>query len=100
MADKTTEHPLRDLTHGEIEAFHRDGAVLLKGLLSSDWVSQIEEGLDTAIAAPGVMSESLGTLRVDQFPASNSEPLMRLIDTSPVAEIVGRVPRPFDVANV
>jgi ectoine hydroxylase-related dioxygenase (phytanoyl-CoA dioxygenase family) len=93
MADKTDAKLLRDLTEDEIEAFHRDGAVLLKGLLSSAWVSRIEEGLDVAIATPDVMSESLGTLRVDQFPAAKSKQLKSLIDASPIAEIVGRVLR-------
>lgn len=80
----------RDLTTEEIKAFHRDGAVLIKRVLSPQWVDQIRDGLDAVLAAPGVMSENLGTLRVDQFPASRSADLQRLVDESPVAEIVGR----------
>ena len=84
-----TAKPLRPITAEEVEAFHRDGAVLLEGALSQEWVDLAREGLDTAIDEPDVMSESLGRLRVDQFPASRSAALRRLVDESPVAEIVG-----------
>jgi ectoine hydroxylase-related dioxygenase (phytanoyl-CoA dioxygenase family) len=82
-------HALRNITSEESDAFHRDGAVLIKRVLSADWVSAIEDGLETVVAKPDVLSESLGTLRVDQFPASRSPELMRFLDDSPIAEIVG-----------
>jgi ectoine hydroxylase-related dioxygenase (phytanoyl-CoA dioxygenase family) len=84
-----TAEPLRPVTPEEIEAFHRDGAVLIKGVLAPRWVDLVGEGLDAAIAQPDIMSENLGTLRVDQFPASRSVELRRVVDESPVAEIVG-----------
>jgi hypothetical protein len=82
--------PLRQITEEEIAAFHRDGAALVKGVLSPEWVDVLREGTDTAIEHPDVMSESLGTLRVDQFPAAKSAALRRMLDESPLAEIVGR----------
>ena len=56
--------PLREITPDEIEAFHRDGAVVVKGVLGPEWIDIVREGLDAAIAGPDVMSENLGTLRV------------------------------------
>jgi hypothetical protein len=49
-------------------------------------------GLEAAIAEPYVMSAELvnGTMRVDRFPAAKSLDLRRLIDESPIVEIVGR----------
>jgi ectoine hydroxylase-related dioxygenase (phytanoyl-CoA dioxygenase family) len=85
--------PLRNPTQSEIEAFHRDGAVLIKQVLAPEWVEVARVGLDAAIAEPDVMSENLGSLRVDQFPAARSPELRRLVDESPVAEIVGRALR-------
>jgi hypothetical protein len=85
--------PRRPVTDEEFAAFHRDGAVLIKKVLSDEWVDLIREGTDSAIEQPDVMSEDLGTLRVDQFPASKSEALKRLVEDSPVAEIVGRALR-------
>jgi len=81
--------PLRPVTPAESAAFHRDGAVLIKRVLSEDWVDLAREGLDAAIAEPDVLSENLGTLRVDQFPAARAPGLRRLVEQSPVAEIVG-----------
>ncbi len=84
------ESPLRPVTPGEIEAFHRDGAVLIKGVLSQNWVNLVRDGIDAAIAEPDQLSGLAGAeLRVDQFPASRSPALRRIIDESPVAEIVG-----------
>lgn len=82
--------PLRRVTTSEIEAFDRDGAVLVKGILPKEWVDRVASGLDAAIEAPDVLSENLGTLRVDQFPAARSPDLRSIVEASPVAEIVGR----------
>lgn len=81
--------PLRKVTPEESHAFHRDGAVLIKEVLAPEWLDLLREGLDFAIAEPDVLSTSLGTLRVDQFPAARSPALRRIVDESPVAEIVG-----------
>ncbi len=83
--------PLRAITEEEIASFHRDGAVLLKGVLASEWVELALAGLDAAIDEPDVMSSDLGTLRVDQFPAAKSPDLKSLVYDSPLAEIVGTV---------
>jgi len=82
--------PLRKITQEEIGAFHRDGAVLLKSVLAHDWVDLLRKGIDEAIDKPDVMSENLGTLRVDQFPAAKSPDLRRVVLESPLAEIAGR----------
>jgi ectoine hydroxylase-related dioxygenase (phytanoyl-CoA dioxygenase family) len=85
-----TARPLRRVTTDEIEAFARDGAVLVEGILPPEWVDRLRSGLDAAIAAPDVLSHNLGTLRVDQFPAARSADLESIIEESPIAEIVGR----------
>jgi len=84
-----TARPLRPVTPAETEAFARDGAVLVRGVLPREWVDRARAGLDAAIAAPDALSEDLGTLRVDQFPAARSPDLQSLIEASPIAEIVG-----------
>ena len=82
--------PLRQISEDETAAFHRDGAILLKGVLGPEWADVLIEGTDSAIESPDVMSENLGTLRVDQFPAAKSPALRRIVDESPLAEIVGQ----------
>ena len=81
---------VRDITTDEIEAFHRDGAVHVKGILSEEWVDAARDGLEAAVADPDVLSSHVGTIRVDQFPAARFEDLRRLVEDSPIAEIVGR----------
>ena len=84
--------PTRTVARHEIDAFHRDGAVLLKGVIGDEWLELLATGLDAAIAEKDVMSSDLsgGALRVDQFPAAKSPELRRMIDESPIASIVGQ----------
>lgn len=83
--------PLRSIERNEIAAFHRDGAVLLKAILPDEWVRVLEDGLEEAIANPTPLSSGVGTdLRTDQFPASHSKGLARMVEASPISEIVGR----------
>jgi ectoine hydroxylase-related dioxygenase (phytanoyl-CoA dioxygenase family) len=82
--------PLREITTEEIDAFHRDGAVLIKAVLADEWVAMIREGLDFADEHPDGMSAGVKlALRIDQFPAARSAKLREAIDCSPIAEIVG-----------
>ena len=67
--------------------------MLLTRVRTREWVDVARGGLDAAIAQPDAMSESLGVLRVDQFPAARSEGLRRIVDESPIAEIVATVQR-------
>lgn len=74
------------------ENFHRDGAVLLQGVLADEWLALFESGLEYAEANPTGMSFGVGLpLRIDQFPASHSQDLGRAMRESPIAEIVGSV---------
>ena len=83
---------LRTISSDEIEAFDRDGAVLLKGVIGPEWVDMLAEGLEFANNRPDGMSAGVsGPLRIDQFPASHSPRLKELMDQSPIAEIVGSV---------
>ena len=82
--------PLRAVTEEEIEAFHRDGAVLIKEVLADEWLTLIREGLEYANDHPDGMSSGVAlALRIDQFPAARSAQLREAIERSPIAEIVG-----------
>jgi ectoine hydroxylase-related dioxygenase (phytanoyl-CoA dioxygenase family) len=82
--------PIRAVTEEEIDAFHRDGAALIKGVLADDWVALIRDGLEYANDHPDGMSSGVALpLRIDQFPAARSAKLREAIETSPIAEIVG-----------
>src|SRR5882724_2358637 len=49
----TLESHARRLTADEIDDFHRDGVVVLKGFYSPEWVAQLEAALDQARLRPG-----------------------------------------------
>ena len=91
----TAEAPLRPVSPAEVEAFHRDGAVLLRGVLAPGWVDLMAEGLDECIAAPDdhtVESYRYGSIvRVDQLLATRSDNLRRFATESPVGGLVGSV---------
>ncbi|MGA1757832.1 MAG: phytanoyl-CoA dioxygenase family protein [Pseudomonadales bacterium] len=76
----------------DIEAFHRDGAVLIKNVLSKDWLDLLERGIEYIQHHPDGMSAGVGMpLRIYQFPASHSADLDQVMKASPISEIVGRV---------
>ena len=80
------------ITEQDCADFHRDGAVLLRGVLERGWLDLIEAGLEHAEANPDGMSAGVDMpLRIDQFPAMHSAQLKKAIEDSPLAEIVGRV---------
>lgn len=82
----------RQIKSEEIQAFHRDGAVLLPDVLDRQWTDLLTEGLEFAHSHPDGMSAGVDMpLRIDQFPASHSPQLRALVNESPIAEIVGRV---------
>jgi len=84
--------PVRTICQEDIETFHRDGAVLLKGLLDLSWVDTLARGLEFIHDHPDGMSAGVNMpLRIDQFPASHSPDLQHLLDHSPIASIVGSV---------
>lgn len=83
---------LRDVTQEEISNFHRDGAVMLKGIMGQDWTEVLKEGLEFANDHPDGMSAGVSEpLRIDQWPATHSPKLQLLMDESPVPAIVGSV---------
>jgi ectoine hydroxylase-related dioxygenase (phytanoyl-CoA dioxygenase family) len=91
-AELETLSPDRQISQDDIQIFHRDGAVLLKGVLQEHWNDVLLEGLEYAENHPDGMSAGVSMpLRIDQFPASHSPALQHLMDASPIAEIVGTV---------
>ncbi|MDA0762752.1 MAG: hypothetical protein O2949_14050, partial [Proteobacteria bacterium] len=73
--------PVRTICQEDIETFHRDGAVLLKGILDLSWVDTLARGLEFIHDHPDGMSAGVNMpLRIDQFPASHSPDLQHLLD--------------------
>ena len=76
---------LREITPEEIENFHRDGAVLLRNIMGSDWTEVLAEGLEYANDHPDGTSVGVSQpLRIDQWPASHSPKLKKFSTNLPL----------------
>ena len=87
-------------TEGKVDfeksaSFHRDGSILLQGVLAEEWVDLLAEGLDECYEEPDGMSSALvspnSELRIDQFPAARSEKLRKFICESPLPSLIGEI---------
>jgi hypothetical protein len=81
----------------DIARYHRDGAVLLKGVLDADEVRLLQEGVDQVYADPGERSSVVrspdgeGETLVLNYPTTRSAALRALMDRGVIAEVAGKV---------
>ena len=91
----TASPATRPVTDTEIAAFHRDGAVLLRGVLVQEWLDLVADGLEECFAERDHHSSEVvakgATVRADQLLAARSASLRRFADESPVGGLVGSV---------
>jgi ectoine hydroxylase-related dioxygenase (phytanoyl-CoA dioxygenase family) len=87
------------VSEDEIAAYQRDGAVLIKGVLSADELALLEAGLEEVHGRPSAMfsrvaaADGKGETMVDQLPSARSPLLRRLIEQGPAAELAARMMR-------
>lgn len=87
------------LSKADIAAFQRDGAVLIKGVLSPGELELLEAGLEEVHDRPSDMfsrveaADGKGETVVDQLPILRSPLLRRLVEEAPVAELAARMMR-------
>ena len=91
----TSAAPLRPVTSDEIEVFHRDGAVMLEGVLAPEWVDLMARGLEECFAERDHQSSEIvsqgAVLRADHLLATRSSSIRRFVHESPVGGLVGSV---------
>ena len=86
-------------TEQQIRAYERDGAVLLKGALSRDWVARIAEALDEIVGGAGRMTsrfagvDGQGETVTDQFSSLSHPMLADAVARSPLGAIAARAMR-------
>lgn len=82
-------YPKRMLTEDEVETFHRDGVVMVKGLLESNWLSLMETGLEEARHAASLMGKAMSAktkgYEMDAYLWKRNDALRDLIYYSPFA---------------
>ena len=86
---------LRSLTTKEIEAYHRDGVLLLKNMFDADWIKLLNKGLDLNCKSPTERSriwdkdDAGHTMFYDTLAWRKIEEYKKFIFDSPAAQICG-----------
>ena len=90
---------LRTITPEEVEAYHRDGVLLLPGMFDKDWIELLNKGLDANIEAPTRRSRiwykdtSGRSMFYDHTAWQGIEEYRKFIFNSPAAQICGQLMR-------
>ena len=90
---------LRSISTEEIDTYHRDGVLLLKGMFDKDWIELLNKGLDANCKSPTERSriwnkDALGrTMFYDTLAWREIEEYKRFIFNSPAAQICGLLMR-------
>ncbi len=88
---------LRPITSNEIDTYHRDGVLLLKGLFDNDWIELLNKGLDLNCKSPTERSriwdkDNEGhTMFYDTLAWREIEEYKKFIFDSPAAQICGQL---------
>jgi ectoine hydroxylase-related dioxygenase (phytanoyl-CoA dioxygenase family) len=86
--------PLNPVTQEHIETYRRDGAVLIRGMLDSDWISKMQAAIHNVIAEPerfGVLGPSHGAMTSVCFMSRRDGAFRDYALHSPIGEVIGRV---------
>ena len=90
-----TQDPIGSITLEMIEAFERDGVVLLREALSHEWLMLTEMGLARVLADSGVKKQQFFVGEDGEFQETvrnfdNAFEIRRLLFDSPIAAMMGR----------
>ena len=88
---------LRPITTEEVDTYHRDGVLLLKGMFDKKWIELLNKGLDANCKSPTERSriwnkDALGhTMFYDTLAWREIEEYKKFIFNSPAAKICGQL---------
>ncbi len=91
-----TELP-RDITAAEIESYHREGVVLLKGMFDGDWITLLRQGLQVNTEHPTHRARTWSrdaagrTMFWDSQAWQNIKEYQQFIFDSPAAAVAGKL---------
>ena len=87
----------REITREEIEAYRRDGATVLRGVIDREWIEIMREAIDRILSAPGPASVEYtpkgrsGRYYGDFFVWRRDEDFRRFMAESPMPDIARQV---------
>jgi hypothetical protein len=85
------------ISDAQVAQYHRDGAVLLKGVLSAAELALLAQGVDQVYADPGERSsvvrspEGEGETLVLNYPTTRSPALRSLVESGVIGQLAGKV---------
>ncbi len=88
---------IRKVSKDEIDTFHQDGVVLLKGMFDQDWVELLDKGLTKNLEDPTYRARTWDrdaegrTMTWDSQAWQNIDEYQKFIFDSPAAEIAGEL---------
>ncbi len=88
-----------ELTEAQIDQYQRDGAILLKGILTPEERQLLEQGVEESYTNPGKRATRAsdqageGETFLETFPALRSPSLQQLLDVGRIPEIAARMMR-------
>ncbi|MEM9728143.1 MAG: phytanoyl-CoA dioxygenase family protein [Myxococcota bacterium] len=81
--------PTRDITAEEIEAYDRDGVVMIKGLVDPNWLELIEAGIDEALNSASLYGRYVSRIadgyNMDSYLWKHTDAIRDLVYYSPFA---------------
>ncbi len=86
--------PLQPITAEQIETYRRDGVVLIRNMLDSEWISRMQAAIAEVIARPeayGELGPSHGAMTSVCHIWRRSDLFRDYAFNSPIAEVTGRV---------
>ena len=91
---------VREITDDEIDGYHRDGAVLLKGVIGPDWIEVLAAGLEHANNHPDGMSAGVAEpLPMPTITGTLSQPIKTILQIFQVHMALGFAPMLLSVTS-
>jgi ectoine hydroxylase-related dioxygenase (phytanoyl-CoA dioxygenase family) len=86
--------PLSPITAEHVEAYRRDGVVLIRNMLDAEWIGRMQRAIGEVVDAPaefGILGPSHGAMTSVCFMSRRPGAFRDFVMHSPVGEVVGRV---------
>jgi ectoine hydroxylase-related dioxygenase (phytanoyl-CoA dioxygenase family) len=64
---QSRSHPTTPVSQSDVEAYDRDGVVVLRNVVSADWIARMQDAVDRVIAAPTTIGGTYGAFSHDMF---------------------------------
>lgn len=88
------KHSLTPVTQEHIDAYRRDGVVVVRGMLDGEWIARMQKAIDETVAAPdqfGILGPSHGAMTSVCFMWRKPGAFRDYAMHSPIAEVTGQV---------